>query len=440
MAPTLSIPPGGLTPTKIGVHHLPREVGLLIYEFALTEPPRWDKRHNIECQFKPENTEDPEEPPFVQTQVALHGKRWIPRSTSPCSCAKRGGLSLLLTCREISEAATPIFWSKNTFCFLDAVDFLGVARGLRSTSLERIRHISIMNPDPSGHPQHINWKPASQKDFNYMRKFWEALTWCKGLEQLEMPVPYIEWSEQVDTSKYLNQLAEALPALSTLQLNFLLPLSQYDNVHDYPLPMDDYDDHRVTYAGFSHHIALQQHGQWLPETVRELHRDLQSNFRVHVDTAIKTKFCGVDISNLATYRWFYKLSPSLHESSTTRRITLPSGASTLIQFYGLPVTERTKRARRRYILSQQRQENDERLSATQREIIKFQRGQKKASHDEELLDEQLGYEQRLENRERRLVEEQQAERKAEKSKKKKVQKAMRAADESRKLERKRVGK
>lgn len=83
-------------------------------------------------------------------------------------------------------------------------------------------------------------------------------------------------------------------------------------------------------------------GSWTNQAAKDLFRELQHNFRVHVDTAVKTKLLGATIDGLEEYRTTFRLPRQLDEHNCLRRIKLPSGETTTIRFYGLRTSKQTR--------------------------------------------------------------------------------------------------
>ncbi|CAI6097186.1 unnamed protein product [Clonostachys chloroleuca] len=328
-------------PKKLTFMHLPPEVRLRIYEFVLVEIPRWDKKHHLKCRCRPRlDSDDTEHPPFLQSMVKITPvpPKFHIATTTRCDCAKRKGLSLLLASREINQAASPIFWSLNTFCFLDSMEFLAtVGHRLRPKHQQRIQSVSFMSPDARGMPRHVRLYGRRRR---HIEPFWQAIRKCTRLRHLELPAWYINPAHfNIHRS---NQLAKALPHLQSLEVSHLLPYSNKAHSWGYPSPWYKQPEERTFYVRCSRRVPLVRDGSWTNQAAKDLFRELQHNFRVHVDTAVKTKLLGATIDGLEEYRTTFRLPRQLDEHNCLRRIKLPSGETTTIRFYGLRTSKQTR--------------------------------------------------------------------------------------------------
>lgn len=386
------------------------------------------------CRYKPVGTSGFEIPPFLLSDVVLGDRPWSIKTISQCACAKRKGLALLLSNREIHNHAFPILWSKNTFCFLDGWEFaIAVGHMLRPDCRDRLRSISVMSPDRTGHPRHMRWargcKPSPQTDF------WDVALQCTRLERLEIPPAYLKDLKSHSTG--FHRITERLAHLQPLFLTQLIPFCRNDFYWEYPWPACHRDHPFTTYARCTRRLPC--HGHMRGDDIIELCRDLEYNFRVHVDTAVKTRFLGVDAGKLHGWRDTFKLAPGLHEHSNTRRITLPSGETTTIKFYGLPVSKSTKIriARNRMVLERHQRQLDG-LSFAQHAEARRQRQLKKQERAEQTLRERQMHEELLAERRARRLGLRTAEIQAARARKELIRNSMKQSKEDRRKERKRV--
>jgi hypothetical protein len=268
------------------------------------------------------------------------------RTDTPCRCAKREGLGLLLACRAINEVASPIFWSGNTFCFLDGNEFVTtVGKRLRRGNRLRLRSVAIMNPAKDGMPILVsrphNWK---------MKTFWAALGQCAALRYLELPATYLgDYTGMYDyyspVSDALNRLADDCPALEAIHFNHLVAFGHHNNSDwlGYPLwwhhdqggdPIPD-----VVYASFARPLPLRRRPDeepWTEATVREADRDNTYNFRVHVIRAIRTQLLGSSLSSAQDCQTTFDLAHGLNSDDNVRRLKLVTGRKADVTLYGLP--------------------------------------------------------------------------------------------------------
>lgn len=424
-------------PKKLGLQHLPQEILLLIYEYTLVDGIRWDKTHDLDCKFKPQDDGRFEPVIFLQHVVWVHLDKGNERvaGTPPCQCGKRKGLGLMLTCKTIHKSAAPIFWSKNTFCFLDSVDFIAtVGHTLRPKCRELIEDISIMNPARDGYPSHVYCRDSkvSQRHF-----FWDTIQKCKNLRTLDLPAPYLKPTSRFDVRR-LERLKQKLPNFTSLTLNYLMPYSHIKLWVDYPTVWVSQRIEKLTYVRCSRSIDPREQ-DWSTKPVDEMLRDLQYNFRVHVDTAVKTKFLGANLDHLEEYSKTFELIPGIDEYSNSRRITLPNGEKTTIQFYGLPLSkkDRMRRVQKKMALDKRQKQTNKMTHAQNEAVLKAKEKRKESREDE--ADKALdAYNLNLTERRVRLLDLKSDEVKAEKKQQRKIHRSGKARQESQRCERKRV--
>ncbi|KAI9147346.1 hypothetical protein HJFPF1_12365 [Paramyrothecium foliicola] len=327
------------------------------------------------------------------------------------------------TCRAINAIASPIFWSMNTFCFLDAAEFTAaVGNHLRPEYRELLQSVSIMHGyqnNVTGYFTHSAHRNARLPDF------WEALKRCKNLRKLDMPVEYLK----SPCSEYLASFTSEATHLSTLRLNYLIPFTRiYTASKRIP---------QTVHVRCSRLMHLQQQ-EWTAGTVSNLKRELDTNFYVHVNTAVKAQLLGVDVRDLHNYS--ARLPPDLHEDDNKRRLTLPTGEAISVEFYGLPISQKT-----RIKMLQQKMELDRQQKAAtgstaaqhQAELEQVRR--KKQGRDFEARVETLNHEQELVDRRMRRLALLEQDRKSVIKKKKKIRKAVANRIKDQKAERKRKG-
>ncbi|CAG9999009.1 unnamed protein product [Clonostachys byssicola] len=424
----------GPRPKKLNLDHLPLEIVLRIYEFALVERPRWEKTHKPTCKYKPKFGDDIyENPPFLQTKVTVYADM-TQKTECSCSCAKRTGLGLLLASRGVNELAAPIFWSRNTFCFLDAIELIAtVGRLLRPAYVEMIRAISIMNPDQSGYTGHVDYTLSKGKQ---RHAFWDTLERCRGLESLDMPGAYISATKWF--SQRMAKLPKRAPSLKTVRFNFLLTFTSYDMWSEYPSPWWDHYFPNVIYARCSRSFSLRDQ-DWNPKAVQELARGLKWNFRVYVGTAIKTSFLGASRERPESYKDTFRLAEGIDEHSSRRRVTLPTGEATTVTFYGFPLSKRDRmdQARRKRALDgQQRKIN--RLTHAQNEAVVKAKEKRKVKRETQVTENRESHNQAIADRGQRLLDLKAEEDRAARKQQRKIDRTTKRNAEIHRSERKRI--
>lgn len=152
---------------KLTLLGLPREMRDRIFEVALVETIRWERRHKYNCPHCPRTSHELEYPTF---QVEHR-----PSSIHYCRCYVRSSLNLLLVNRQVNAEAARIFWKNNTFCFKSMTEFShDLGEALRPEYREMIQHISFGD--------HSCWVSKTQ----VFEDFWNTLLRCTGLRTLEL--------------------------------------------------------------------------------------------------------------------------------------------------------------------------------------------------------------------------------------------------------------
>lgn len=128
---------------------LPRELRDLIYQYALIEPPRWQKLHKASCVWNP----DPEGlkyplPHSILMRHAYTHDELKRGKKPPCTCGKRSALNLRRACRQIYAETTPVFYERNVFSFADAKDLSQWIRRLTPHKRSLVRHLHALR-DPT---------------------------------------------------------------------------------------------------------------------------------------------------------------------------------------------------------------------------------------------------------------------------------------------------
>jgi hypothetical protein len=164
-----------------GLLGLPLELRTLIYEFALVDPPYWERHHHATCKFCPRDTKSHEIPVFdCFTDCACTLER-------ACDCAVRQGVNLLLANRQIHAEAAPIFWGRNTFLFQEAAQFAAdVGVNLRAEYRAVLAHVSILGTCLADWQEHYLEHCFVEGYHMGTTAMWETLGRCGGLKTLEM--------------------------------------------------------------------------------------------------------------------------------------------------------------------------------------------------------------------------------------------------------------
>jgi hypothetical protein len=420
-------------PRKITFQHLPNEVKLLIYHHALVEPLRWNRMHRMDCPAKPKGRHHLEEPPFCQTRVYVTPGVISPiETTTKCGCAKRMGLNLLLASRAINDVASPILWGQNTWCFLDAAEVTAtIGSRLRSVCRKQIRSISIMSPEPEKRRLFVDGAFSWE---SRRKRFWETIKRCHYLQKLDIPATYLEPS----SAKHWAKLDFDMPALGSVRVNYLIsywtPNLRYQWVPGFP-------DWQMIYVRCSRLLPLREH-QWSQNSIRELRRELDTNFLVHTDTAVKTGLLGMSFDQL-NGKWISldRMPPDLNEQSRTRQVTLPTGETVNVCFYGLPKASRHRIKSLRQRMALDRQQMIATGSTVAQHHVEMEQRRRRKQIRENVARQEANYHNVIlaERRLRRLALKD-AERADAKLESEQVRRAVKERIEDRKVERKRTGR
>ncbi|KAI8315514.1 hypothetical protein K4K61_001494 [Colletotrichum sp. SAR11_59] len=336
-------------PRKLGFLTVPIDIRYQIYKLVLIDPVLlWDKRHKLNCRFKTFNPQKSEPPPFLMTQIDIDedGVETIP----DCDCGKREGTNLLLANRQIHEESAPIFWSRNTFCCLGGWDVVGATDyELRTATLTWIKHISIMNPEPQGASDHIRYFDASgwKVDREWSQSlFWPSVSKLSALSSLQVPPHLIFTNRELYEAAWLQN-----PELK-IEMVGLIPFCR---------------DPDVDFMGFGGVSRKNFHLHWStiyvqavqPLDINELQGSERSSdtkcatfldILFGINTAVKTRFFGVDPNYLVIWEDFWKIPDGFDEFNDHHsvHVAIPDSLvdrEVLIKFYGLPSSKQTEARR-----------------------------------------------------------------------------------------------
>ncbi|CAI6036533.1 unnamed protein product [Clonostachys chloroleuca] len=314
-----------------------------------------------------------------------------------------------------------------------------VGHRLRDEHLNHLRSISILNPDTTGFSNHVSLPYRLSRSKANMQLFWSTVRKCKQLAKLELPPPYIK--PALFSIEQWDLLAEHLTDLAAVRLSYLLPYINMSSGWGYPSQFRYFNPsyrnpgQQDVFVRCSRVIPLRQQS-WTSEIAMEFYREMELNFKIHVDTIVKTNYLNADPERLANYQNTFKLLPGLDEHHRTHRITLPTGEKTTIKFYGLPISKKTRiqQARKRQALDRtQRLKNG--LTQSQ---FEEQQERKNQIREQEEWKEMRERDDELAERRVRRIQMHDAEAATVKKQKKKVRKEDAKRKEQRKLERKRA--
>ncbi|KAG6000423.1 hypothetical protein E4U54_001426 [Claviceps lovelessii] len=456
---TISLQPWQIPrPKKLSLLHMPYEIRKRIYEFTLMEPRLLKRTHSPTCHRRPRRANEVEILPFFCTTTKYDLYLNSSRPGKACQCGKRRGMALLRTCRQIWHEASPVFWSNNTLQFFNTAEFVHrVGTTLRAEQRNQLRSLSLLlrNPQdmslPSSH--HMFW-PATPPDLYPVdapppleQRFWRLVGQCGGLDRLEIPPVALHG---------ISELALEEPAcgkdggggghddgprllsgsrLSSVKVTQLVP---YRTTGRWETDFFIGQAFRGAPVAKFSRVVLLQDVRTL-EAVTEARRELEYNFRVHVDTLVKTQFLGATLSDLDRWTVTFRLDPGLHQGDNVRHVVLPTGERTKIEFYGLPISRATRvqMARKKMALdSAQREKNG--LSCAQNEVVQRQKKKKKAAQLRKDAQEHHDYQDTLLDRRLRRLDLRDEQRADAKDRQRSILRAIEEAAEVRSKERKRV--
>lgn len=188
-------------PAACKLLQLPAELREIIWRYTLLEPRLWERRHRPTCKEYDPVAEE-ESPPFaimdkykveayaeerhdedseeVDAEAAQRqeGEVWHYRTHT---CAKRRGLGLLATNKQIHGEASPIFWNNTTFCFDSARDFWSTMQS-EPSRWPKIVSLSFMN---------FRWEMWFVIR-EYGEEMFEILSEMKQLREIELEQVYLE--------------------------------------------------------------------------------------------------------------------------------------------------------------------------------------------------------------------------------------------------------
>ncbi|KAM3504906.1 hypothetical protein MY10362_003282 [Beauveria mimosiformis] len=207
----------------INLLNLPLEVQLQIYDYALSDPDLFDRRHRGGCDLCPLTQQEMNQPPFLWHRVVvdavpksgpgeqaeLSSIRGLPKAFSlaktwtACDCGKRRGINLLRTNRHIFSVAAHMLWSRGSLCFFDATEFAACVEATSPGTRALIRGVRIMSLSNGVsldsrvclRSQGDNGldRPSAVYPWEYrcLPEFWIALQLLPKLQNLTIPHRYL---------------------------------------------------------------------------------------------------------------------------------------------------------------------------------------------------------------------------------------------------------
>jgi hypothetical protein len=278
-----------------------------------------------------------------------------------------------------------------------------------------------------------------------MDDFWKTIKNCPSLRKLEVAYAYIQPTRKVLTHEHLDEMPEMLPNLSTISLSFLVPINRRSLGFNYPPPYY-YDEwsQQALYVKCSRPLSLLRDKSWEENELDILYRNFHFNFRVHVSTASKVKFCGADIERLENYYGSWRIPKTLNAESNIRQLQLPTGETTVVKVYGLPLSVKARNTRLGHAKAEarKRERRPDGSRVAEHEAMKVAKQRKRQSRQGDMEKERYEYQElQLARGVRRLdlkAKENKDAKTSANNERESVRKGMKAAEENRRLERKRV--
>lgn len=344
---TVNVPP---RPLK-GFLRLPREVRDMVYIYALVQPIKWKRRHQLDCQLCPRTCDT-----FEQA-LCTYG------TAQPCGCIKRTGLNLLLANRQIHQEAAPIFWSKNAHCFTQSsVVYHGapqpelirdVGQTLRPEYRLLLRHLSVTIDRWTLLAMPINPISMSPAQREKALGVWQVILQCAGLQRLEIhPCFAVPGWQEAEPYSQLVDTHTILPNLKSFswQIATLVQVEENTTEEDwsgfpvrYPLPC-------LTTLP----VCLDTLNTY--QAVRQAMRDFETNFLVHLNYAVETQLLGLSdeqallpFSRLKEHS--YRLRGGLNDRNKSIVLHLRDKTDITVELLGLPISPETRKqqGRQRYL-------------------------------------------------------------------------------------------
>lgn len=322
---TLFAPPKGIKTRKTNFMDLSRELRDNIYEFALIETDKWDRRHKYNCSHCPRFRNE------IETPLFLTGN-W-----QGCRCRARTSLNLLLVNRQVNAEAAPIFWKNNTFCFTSMLQLTrDIGRTLRPENREMIRNISFID-----HTDTLVNKYECQR-------FWDTLMQCTGLRELEFHfVTSIGLLTREDRKNFY-RLKKKLPSLEKVRWVINGPLI-FLSMDSGPVLEGISTEYKPTWHHDPAWWEVKQEVDLAAlkgeNDVLRSHKRLTKSFAQLVEEAMSARSFGkVPISaRLAPgqRKLFKCLSDDLSDRNQEQELKLKDGQVATVRYYGLPLSHET---------------------------------------------------------------------------------------------------
>ncbi|KAK2027796.1 ribosomal protein L32 [Colletotrichum zoysiae] len=434
---------------------LPLELRNHIYRHALVAPPKHSRTHDDDCHFRHNHTATSIEPAacFVLDVATdpIPRDYYIYRRDPPlqCRCAKRAALNLLLACRQVYREATPVFWSANTFVFYHADDFtVCVGARLRAACRPLLRHVYIASATREDGQLWTTrnilssaWIPGGGAIPRWLQ-FWGVLKQCRGLRTLAVQ-PEVVRRHGAD----LAALGRWLPALERLELTWV----------------GKYKDERVALSPDGRDFLLC--GSVQRETMfvraaqavdlgaadfggaawcKELYRDFTTNFCVHLDTIVRSRFLGCDADGPDRDRVELhagRVAAGLTDARRTWTVELPTGKTARLDFLAVPQSRETRMRLKKVRMARDAARRASGKPTAAEERVQREVRERRAENKTRAAAEEARERERvLAERRRKEGEREEAEKREREDRRAELERAVEAAREERRVGRKRVAR
>lgn len=439
----LTIDPAWVWEPRKGFLGLPREIRDIIYDMVLMEPPLWERRHRPLCKQCPRDTDTFEHPLFDFA------------SDDRCDCSIRCNTGLLGVNRQIHAETAPLFWSKNVFCFDRPEDFtVSVGADLRPEYRDLLQHVSILGTtwehnQESWDPDYRHRLPDGQDAEAKAQAVWETLFMCRGLKTLEMGLEEILCTRThfpYDTTGYIALLREKLPQLDEFVLAriWMYDVNPKTSGNVYWWTVSPMRHRHLLYVKAQKPLDLS--GITSAAEAKEAFRGFRTNFMVHVKFALETTLLGIDENDFSTgepQEGGYKCPGGMDDRSKFHDLELRDGSSARVMLLGLPISQQTRISH----VKERWREDARRKAAGKptmweekfKKVVQVRQDEKKAQRAHMAVKErQVRVEARQQKQKEVEDEEQEQERKSKAKQRAKLARKERQAQETKKVERKRV--
>ncbi|KZL87580.1 ribosomal protein l32 [Colletotrichum incanum] len=301
---------------------------------------------------------------------------------------------MLRTNRQIHAEAAPIFWSRNTFCFLSGYEVIVAFKDiLRHQYRGCVSEICLMSPANDGAPLHVSLDGSNPGDIcpTNWPLFWQTVSKCFSLRRLQVSPDVV-----FPNIEEVHRVAVERPKLESDLVTLIPFFKRGQRPEEYPFEIDS-QMHRYAMYGEARHGVhsfermMQNNKELKPVAWDWDHLASVCDFDAsEINFVIREQFLdswwgGRFTSRYTTsdddefWPFYFDLgSGSIHKEATKVLVILENGRQYTVRFYGLPPSCRQASQATKMFALEKKQRAINGMTDAQRELKNKSRRLRKA--------------------------------------------------------------